>query len=67
MDLEDLEYLELKEKSDARRELDSSDGESDERSLSFVKQEPRSRRKSPDVVVPDSDKEIWERLKRHFV
>jgi hypothetical protein len=67
IDLEDPDVLELMEQSDARRGLGSSDEESDEMSLSFVKQEPRSRPKSPGVVVPDSDKEIWERLKRHFV
>lgn len=67
IDLADPEHVELKEKSDARRELGSSDEESDEMSLLVVAPEPRSSQKFPDVVVPDSDKETWERLKRNFV
>jgi len=63
----DLQDPELREEIlDALWKAGSSD-ESDETSTSFVKQEPRSRPRSHDVVVPDSDKEIWEGLKRYFV
>lgn len=67
IDLEDPEFLALREQTDAWMELGSSDEESDETSTSFVKKESRSRRESLDVVVPESDKETWKQLKRHFV
>lgn len=66
-ELEDPESLELEEKSDVRGGLGSSDEESDKMSSSFVEQESRKVSNSPAVVVPDGDKEIWERLKRNFV